>query len=386
MYYLMNKDYVLLSFEIQGEGIFETCIEIDRQGLLPPWFRTIEQWVSARSVAKHRKHIQKILSETGGNTLSGFIRLTHCLSLNDTLWVKSDCEILTWDKVSLYRNKFNDVISKLSFDGAGLYGEQMSVTSPELTTDGNFDKCWKRENGTIKLLKAGSSGAGNAGREPYSEVLASQVFEKICGTRSVQYNLTRFNGRAVSECKLFTSEKYGYRSAAVFNLTGLSITELLREYDKFGDVDIFKRMLIADAVCINTDRHYGNFGFLVDNDTFERVSMAPVFDFNLAMFPYADWQDGFSDMETWISERGPRIGTNYYEVAKALLTSEVRSELINLKDLDLVVETDDKFPTTRLRIVNEFKNVQIDKILGNKRQFNFEPFKVAEDVLDEIEV
>ena len=145
-------------------------------------------------------------------------------------------------------------------------------------------------------------------------------------------------------------------------------------------------MLIADAVCINTDRHYGNFGFLVDNDTFERVSMAPVFDFNLAMFPYADWQDGFSDMETWISERGPRIGTNYYEVAKALLTSEVRSELINLKDLDLVVETDDKFPTTRLRIVNEFKNVQIDKILGNKRQFNFEPFKVAEDVLDEIEV
>ena len=130
-------------------------------------------------------------------------------------------------------------------------------------------------------------------------------------------------------------------------------------------------MIVADAVCINQDRHFGNFGFLVNNETFERVAMAPVFDHNLAMFPYADWYEGFPDMDKWIRERGPQIGTDYYETAEALMTPAIRSDLINLKDLVLEVNTDDKFDKNRLAIVNEFKNIQIDRLLGNHRQFDF---------------
>lgn len=32
---------------------------------------------------------------------------------------------------------------------------------------------------------------------------------------------------------------------------------------------------------------------------------------------------------------------------------------------------DDKFDAMRLKIVNKFKNIQIDRILGNRRQFDF---------------
>lgn len=138
----------------------------------------------------------------GGKTKSGFIALTHCLSLTDTLWVKSDHEDVSWDKVNLYENKFDEVISKLSFDaqaadcgvldnfllckrreaayGNGLFSIQMSTTSPELTTDGAYDKCWLNEDDGIHLIKTGSDGARNTGLEPYGEVLASQVFEKVC--------------------------------------------------------------------------------------------------------------------------------------------------------------------------------------------------------------
>ncbi len=52
----------------------------------------------------------------GGKIKSGFIALTHCLSLTDTLWVKSDHKNVTWQKVNLYENNFDQVVSKLSFD------------------------------------------------------------------------------------------------------------------------------------------------------------------------------------------------------------------------------------------------------------------------------
>lgn len=370
MYTLMNKDVKLLDFTIEGEGVLERLITVKQYSDLPQWFGSIQQWVTNRSAAKHRRHVQRILSETGGNTPSGFIRLTHCLSLSDTMWVKSDNENVSWNDVSLYRNEFNDVLSKLSFDGSGLYGQQLSTTSPELTTDGAFDKCWVRDESGIYLIKAGSTGASNAGREPYSEVLASKVYERLCSSR-VPYTLNRYHDKVVSKCPIFTDEQYGYRPAATYALVGMSLPDLLDEFDKFESADLFREMIVADAVTINQDRHFGNFGFLVNNDTFERETMAPVFDFNLAMFPYADWYEGFPDMDDWISKRGPQIGPDYYSTAQALMTPAIRSELINLKDLELKVETDDKFDAMRLKIVNKFKNIQIDRILGNRRQFDF---------------
>lgn len=368
-YYLMNKDIKLMKFRIDGEGVMEQCSIIEQCANLPEWFPDIDVWISKRSAAKHRKHVQSILDMMGGRTLSGFIGLTHCLSLNDTLWIKSELENISWDNVSLYSNDFDEVVSKLSFDGNGLCGIKFSTTSPELTTDGAFDKCWIKED-NIYLIKAGSTGASNAGREPYSEVLSSQIYNRLC-IDSVRYSHAHYDGRVVSKCKLFTSEEYGYKSMAVFDIITPNVSRLLNELAKFGGEDNFRRMIVADAVCINQDRHFGNFGFLVNNETFERVAMAPVFDFNLAMFPYADWYEGFPDMDKWIRERGPQIGTDYYETAEALMTPAIRSDLINLKDLVLDIEIDDKFDKKRLAIVNEFKNVQIDRLLGNHRQFDF---------------
>ncbi|HBM98590.1 MAG TPA: hypothetical protein DD413_04120 [Ruminococcus sp.] len=78
----------------------------------------------------------------------GFIKVTHAASINDTFWVKSESENITWNSVSLYRNQFSEIISRLAFEGVGLYDEVFSSTSPEFTCDGSFSKCFRKENFT----------------------------------------------------------------------------------------------------------------------------------------------------------------------------------------------------------------------------------------------
>lgn len=95
---------------------------------------------------------------------------------------KAENENVSWEQISFYRNPFDETISKLAFEGMGLYGIKMSETSPELSTEGSFRKCWMREpNEQIFLYKRGSDGARNAGLEPYCEVMAAEVAQKLLG-------------------------------------------------------------------------------------------------------------------------------------------------------------------------------------------------------------
>ena len=373
IYTLMNKEIPLCDFVIEGEGELELCRIVREYNPLPFWCNDIDSWVSGRSSAKHREHVNKILEYCGGKTKSGFIALTHCLSLTDTLWVKSNREEATWAKLNLYENNFDEVISKLSFDGNGLFGIQMSTTSPELTTDGAYDKCWLNEADGIHLIKTGSTGARNTGLEPYGEVLASQVFEKLCD--SVTYTLRKYDGRIVSDCKMFTSQEFGYRPISLFYKDRLTLPKLLEIYRDFNCEDAFRRMIVADCITLNCDRHFGNFGFMVNNQTFERTVLNPCFDFNMSFVPFAE--EGFDfgtpelDFDEYLSKRGPVIGSDYVAPAKAILTPDIKKCVEEIRDTTLVVPCDEKFTEKRLSQMNMIKNVQCERILGFEAKWNF---------------
>ena len=379
VYTLINKETPLCDFIIEGEGELELCKIVKKYKPLPFWCEPLSTWVGARSSAKHRTHVNKILEMCGGKTKSGFIALTHCLSLTDTLWVKSNREDVSWSQVNLYENNFDEVISKLSFDGNGLFGIQMSTTSPELTTDGAYDKCWLNEKDGIHLIKTGSEGARNAGLEPYGEVLASQVFEKIC--QSVKYTLRRFDGKVVSDCKLFTNQEFGYKPVSLFLRNGVKygLPETLEIYREFNCEDAFRRMVVADCITLNSDRHFGNFGFFVNNETFERTVLNPCFDFNMAFVPFAE--DGFDfgkgsndielDFDKYLSERPPVIGSDYVAPARAILTPEIKKCVEEIRETPLVVQCDEKFTEKRLETMNMIKNVQCERILGFNSSWKF---------------
>ena len=378
-YTLINKETPLCDFVIEGEGELELCKIVKEYKRLPFWCEPLSTWVANRSSAKHRSHVNKILEMCGGKTKSGFIALTHCLSLTDTLWVKSDRENVSWREVNLYENKFDEVISKLSFDGNGLFGIQMSTTSPELTTDGAYDKCWLNEKDGIHLIKTGSEGARNTGLEPYGEVLASQVFERICN--SVPYTLRRFDGRVVSDCKLFTNEEFGYKPISVFLKSGIKygLPETLEIYREFNCEDAFRRMVVADCITLNSDRHFGNFGFLVNNETFERTTLNPCFDFNMAFVPFAE--EGFDfgkdsngkeiDFAEYLSRRPPVIGSDYVAPARAILTPEIKKCVEEIRETPLTVQCDERFTEKRLSQMNMIKNAQCERILGFDAKWKF---------------
>lgn len=377
-YTLINKETPLCDFVIEGEGELELCKIVKTYEPLPFWCKDIDSWCAARSAAKHRRHVNKILEQCGGKTKSGFIALTHCLSLTDTLWVKSSSEKVTWAQVNLYENRFDEVVSKLSFDGNGLFGIQMSTTSPELTTDGAYDKCWLNESDGIHLIKTGSEGARNTGLEPYGEVLASQVFKKICN-QSVKYKFRRFESKVVSDCKLFTNQEYGYRPIALFYKEKLTLPKILEIYRDFGCEDDFRRMIIADCITLNCDRHFGNFGFLVNNQTFERTTLNPCFDFNMAFVPFAE--EGFDfgkgtdgtelSFDEYLSKRGPVIGSDYLAPARAILTPEIKKSVEAVRETRLTVSCDENFTEHRLKLMNMIKNVQCERILGFNAKWEF---------------
>ncbi len=187
--------------------------------------------------------------------------------------------------------------------------------------------------------------------------------------------MQKFDGRIVSDCKIFTSQEFGYRPIALFYRNKLTLPKLLEIYREFGCEDAFRRMVVADCITLNSDRHYGNFGFLVNNDTFERTVLNPCFDFNMAFVPFAeegfDFGEGGLDFEEYLSKHGPVIGSDYLAPARAILTPEIKKCVEEIRETKLVLPCDQKFTERRLSQVNMIKNVQCDRILGFEAEWKF---------------
>lgn len=360
LYQLMNKDTVVATYRERKDFDEYFYDEVERFGsYLPYGFVDINDWIDGRQIAKHRNSIERLMRELGLTARHDFIGMIRCLSLTDTFWMKRDDEPLTWDDVSLYRNPFDEVIARIAFDGTGMYGRANSPTSPEFATSGSFAKCWIREGNEISLLKRGSSGYANAGFEPYSEVLAADLL-KAAKVSHVPYSLMKFHGQLACKCPLFTSEKEGFVSAHRFFDRVFGVRDMLDFCSQHNAEESFREMIAMDAVMANVDRHAGNYGFIVDNDTGEVLRMAPLFDHNMACLPMMMEHD---DFDGYLSMIGPKIGTGFIPIARELMTPQIRAKLIGLKDFEYTDPGYD-YPSWKLDAVNRLKNVQVDALLA----------------------
>ena len=356
-YYLMNKNLKILSFHI---GELNTPVIDEVFTDLPYWLDNIPAFIVNRRAPKQREHIEELLKASGCDTIEGYLNITHALSLIDTFWVKPFDSVLTWEDVSLYTHEFNEAIAKTAFEG-GLHGIEFSTTSPEYGTDGSFAKCWIRENGMIKMLKRGSSGARNAGLEPYSEFYASQVVKEFTD-HYVEYGLRSRQGKVYSVCDCFTDEKYGYLPYSAIDRGNTTIVDILNKFKELGLLERVQTMFIVDALIFNEDRHKNNFGFLVDNDKQEIIDMAPLFDHNISLLPYAE-EDDFNHLEKYLSMKGPRIGDDFLIPARYCLTPETRKVLIRLKDFEFTRHPKYNLPEWRLQCLERLIQKTVREIL-----------------------
>ena len=359
-YLLMNKNTPVLSFSLSKNEFEELCLQ-ERQWFAayrPIGYKSLEGFLERRKAPKHREHIQRLLEQYGCDDLEGFLNVTHAVSLNDSFWVKkADCD-LSWENVSLYQNEFDRLISEAAFDGSAGSSE-MSTTSPEFGTDGNYAKCWIRESDGIYLYKAGSR---LYEVEPLSEFLASQLAAVICPSY-VKYDLDFYRGKLVSKCELFTSEADGLAKAASVFPNERTIPVMLNYFAQLGSEDDFRRMCILDALILNPDRHYGNFGILFDTETMEPIRMCPVFDNNRSLFPDLD-QDQLEHPDWYIQKCKPMLGKDFLITARNLLTPEIAADLKNLEGFQFAQHPRIDAPEERLRALSAIVNRQIKAILA----------------------
>lgn len=124
-------------------------------------------------------------------------------------------------------------------------------------------------------------------------------------------------------------------------------------------------MLVLDALIVNTDRHKGNYGILFQTDTLQPIKMAPVFDHNQSLLPYA-MEDDFRDLDSYLSEKIPRIGTDFSETAAMVMTPDIRSDLRNLQDFEFS-DSANGLPKWRVTELNKLIVHQSRSILKSKK-------------------
>lgn len=362
IYTVLNKDCELCRFRWSGQTAIDFDIsDIDGLDNLPYFMsRDIYSWLKSRTPPKHRAFMRELLQQLGSTTDRLVLDYSKGLSLTDTLWVKRESENLKWSDVSLYRNEFDQLIAHIAFDG-GLHGKAFKTTSPEFATDGVLPKCWIRDNnGNIFLKKAGSTGISNAGNEPYSEVMASQVLRTL-GYNHVDYTLENFRGRVVSSCQLMTSEAVSL--LPLYKLcTSYDFTSIRRCVDALGFQEDFYRMLVFDYLSLNTDRHLGNFGVLVDADTFEPLRLAPIYDNGASMLCY---YTGYQSMDEYLVQAIPALYDSFDETIpywkRMVRNSHNVQRLINFNfNRDAIMA----YPEDKISLVEQFLQSRVTHFLS----------------------
>ena len=127
-------------------------------------------------------------------------------------------------------------------------------------------------------------------------------------------------------------------------------------------VNVLNEMLVFDAVICNTDRHFGNFGVLVDNRTNAITSPAPLFDHGNSLFNFAGtdaWADSTA-LEEYIETLYPSVYDDFLGTAKSVLTPELREKLRHLLTFHFKKHSRYNLPPKRLRMIEK----QIQKRAG----------------------
>lgn len=364
-YLLMNKNTPVQDFCTRRDEFGDIEIVAGKQYAhkMPLGFVNLQAFLEGRMAPRHRKHINEIWERFQCEDLEGFFRVSHATSLNDTYWVRSAEESLRWEDVSLYTNQFNDWIARVAFDGH-FCGSPLSAPSPEFGTDGRFAKCWVRVADSIRLYKAGSD---TFGTEPISEYLASQLAIAFCRD-AVQYDLVLYHDRLASTCALFTSEELGLvkGQALLHEMVQKSQTILVKDilalYERYGFGDFCRRMFIFDALCLNVDRHLGNFGMLFDTDTLQICAPAPLYDNNRSLL--FDLDDDQLERADWFLQKvKPRIGMSFLSVGKGMLTDSIRKDLKSLQGFRFENHSRVFISDKRLQILSRIVNRQIAALL-----------------------
>lgn len=247
-------------------------------------------WCATRVLTLDRKYAKQILNSMGvGQAITDKERAQvalsyHCLSLTDIYWVRETEEDISYAGINLYENHLSNAFVDIALRGRQMTVQNAHLLAGDTSTGGCFPKAWVREADGFYLLKDGDL------RAVAHELLASKVCRCFrCG--QVCYEPFVYEGVSVSRSRLVTSLRYSIVSREAFEIYAanheIDVMRYILELDAYS----FHMMNLLDYLVGNTDRHWGNWGFLMDNETGEILRLHDLMDFNQAFSAY-DSPDG----------------------------------------------------------------------------------------------
>lgn len=293
-YVLYNDDVQVASFTVSNSVIKEFIPQ--RPDLLPMQIchasaDTFSLWLHERAVDLNSIQHRNLMNELIGSRDKTVLALrTHMFSISDTFTCFPEGEFTP--RLQLCRPEDQNTVSDYILVSSDTSLRNVRASTPNASTDGSFTKTWRFEEGDWWLYKLQSGASTSA------EVQISRVLRRI-GWDAAKYDYVgRQRSRVRTRSFLQKGEFFEpYDSFRFFfddpsdddaviceNLSGLG-----------ADFEMaWKRILLADAVFENTDRHMRNFGVIRSSATGEVLRLAPNFDNNQAYLanPGGKYSDG----------------------------------------------------------------------------------------------
>ncbi len=321
---------------------FDTCISN---------LNNFYYWCASRVLTLDRKYAKEILNSIGAIQVytdreRAAIAISYrALSLMDVYWVRAKGDSKTFAQISLFNHSLSDAFVDVSLRGKDLTLENAELLTSmdqagDIGTPGVAPKAWIRRNGNFYLLKDGDE------RDIDAEILASKITDCF-NVNHVSYEESNFRGARASKCKIITSEE-----KSIVSIEFIEIYCLNHEKDKMQfilkhDSYSYYMMNIIDYLVGNVDRHWGNWGFEIDNKTNKIGVLYPLMDFNKAFLAYENIEGALCQTtDLKISQKQAaieavrKVGLNQIkEIDRSLFLNESQYEMFE-KRLALLKEAE----------------------------------------------
>ena len=186
------------------------------------------------------------------------------------------------------------------------------------------------------------------------------------GLNAVHYDLAMWHGILASKCKLFTDIDTSYIPIGRIVRSG-GIDACLDYYKTLGNnfYQELASMLAFDAVILNEDRHFGNFGVLRKNRTGEIIAPAPVFDNGISLLCYGTKNDLTESLEKYVASRTTPYGAenSFIPLAKRVMGKKQKEQLRRLINFHFEDSDVSVLPSWRIQILEELIQNRIKLLL-----------------------
>lgn len=257
----------------------------------------LRSWLTNRAVPAARPGLAPVLQRLGLETSEELLAAGLGLSLSDQYWLRPPGTCLAWSDVNYFELPFSTALGTAlaprdpESGSAALQATESDgiviASSPDSALNGDLPKRWELRGSERMLVKSGKP--ERLFQEPLNEHIATLLCARIMGEKDyVPYELVE-NGypRLLSRCPCMVDASTEFVPAADVILSmpvpndQSRFDALTETCERHGIADArvaLERMLVVDHVMANFDRHWGNFGILVDAETRTWLRVAPIFD------------------------------------------------------------------------------------------------------------